>query len=85
MDITRWWKVLVLALCAMLSLPAGASINQQPVVTGHTVYANMDGLDPCMAGVVGVVRMRVMWFNNQVLMERPADDGGNAYIYAIEA
>jgi hypothetical protein len=81
----RWWKVLAVAMCALLSLPAGASISQQPVVTGHTVYTNMDGLDPCLAGVVGVVRMRVMWFNNQVLMERAADDGGNAYIYAIEA
>jgi len=81
----RWWKVVVVGMCALLSLPAGASISQQPVVTGHTVYTNMDGLDPCFAGVVGVVRMRVMWFNNQVLMERAADDGGNAYIYAIEA
>jgi hypothetical protein len=44
----------------------------------------MGGLDPCLAGIVGIVRLRVVWFNGQTLFERSADDENN-WIYAIEA
>jgi hypothetical protein len=82
----RRWKLVALGICALLSVPAGASVQQQPVVAGHSVYGDMDGLDPCIAGIVGVVRLRVMWFNNQVLFERTPDGSSSgSWIYGTQA
>jgi hypothetical protein len=80
----RSWKVGLLCALAVLSVPAGSAVQQQQAVAGHTVYGAMDGLDPCIAGIVGIVRTRVMWFNEQVLLETTPDDG-SAYIYALQA
>jgi hypothetical protein len=81
----RWsTKIAVVAVLGLLSLPTAYTFQQSPVVSGHSTYTNMDGMDPCLAGIVGVVRLRVMWFNDQVLFERAASDGAS-YVYAIQS
>jgi hypothetical protein len=81
----RWTgKLAVIGIVAITALPTAWSVQQQPIVAGHTTYAAMDGLDPCIAGIVGIVRLRVMWFNDQVLFERPATDGGS-HVYAVQS
>lgn len=80
----RWTgKLAAVCTLALLALPTAYTFQQQEVVTGHTTYASMDGLDPCVAGIAGIVRLRVMWFNDQVLFERAPTDGG-AWVYAVE-
>lgn len=80
----RWnGKLAVVALAALMALPTAWSVQQDPVVAGHTTYADMDGLDPCIAGIVGIVRLRVMWFNDQVLFERTAGDG-SSHVFAVQ-
>ncbi|HVL87746.1 MAG TPA: hypothetical protein VM681_07075 [Candidatus Thermoplasmatota archaeon] len=68
-----------LVLSSALPFARGETV----AVTGHSVYADMDGFDPCLAAIVGLVRARVMWFNDMVLFSRPAADG-SAYVYAVE-
>lgn len=82
----RWTgKLAVVGIAAILSVPAVlADHTALPVVGSHTTYANMDGQDPCIAGIAGIVRMRVMWFNGQVLFERAAEEG-SSWVYAIES
>lgn len=73
----------VIGIIALLMLPTAYTFSDRAVVTGHTTYANMDDLDPCIAGIVGIVRLRVMWFNDQVLFERSAQDG-SSWVYAVQ-
>lgn len=81
----RWTgPAAILAVVGLMLVPTAYTFSQQPVLAGHTTYTSMDGLDPCIAGVVGVVRLRVMWFNDQVLFERAAGDGA-AFIYALQS
>ncbi len=73
-----------IALAAVLAaiVPAGISTETTPIVTGHSSFYNGDDFDPCLAAIVGIMRLRVMWFNHEVLVERYNGDG--AYIYATE-
>lgn len=73
----------VIGTIALLLVPTAWTFSDEPVVAGHTTYADMDGLDPCIAGIVGIVRLRVMWFNDQVLFERSAQDG-SSWVYAVQ-
>jgi len=80
----RWTgKLAVVGLVALMTFPTAYTLQQDSVVTGHVTYAAMDGFDPCIAGIAGIVRLRVMWFNDQVLFERAADEG--SWVYATEA
>lgn len=72
----------VLAMAALVVVPAGISTHQATVVTGHSTFYNGDEYDPCLAAIVGIMRLRVMWFNDMVLVERYNGDG--AYIYLTE-
>lgn len=78
-------KLAVLGLAALLSVPAVLTAQpfEMPVVTGHATYADMDGLDPCLAAVVGIVRARVLWFGGQVLFERTSPEG-SGFVYAVQ-
>lgn len=80
---SRTERIAVIGILALLAVPTAYSFQQQPVVAGHTTYADMDGLDPCIAGIVGIVRLRVMWFNDQVLFERAAGEGN--FVYALQS
>src|SRR5581483_7553366 len=73
---------LAVALALLLWIPQGISEDTQPVVTGHSTFYNGERYDPCMASVAGIVRSRVMWFNDQVLMERYPGKG--TYVYITE-
>lgn len=77
-------KLAVLTVVALTCLPTvlAAAPHEQSVVGSHSTYADMDGLDPCLASVVGIVRLRVMWFGGQVLFERSG--GAGNYVYAVE-
>ena len=68
------------ALALLLWLPSGISTETQPVVTGHSTFYNGSGYDPCLASIAGIVRNRVMWFNDQVLVESYGGKGSFVYI-----
>jgi hypothetical protein len=74
---------LAVALALLLWIPQGISTQTQPVVTGHSTFYNGDSYDPCLASVAGIVRSRVMWFNDQVLVERYPGKG--TFIYITES
>ncbi|MFA5862782.1 MAG: hypothetical protein WDA16_13910 [Candidatus Thermoplasmatota archaeon] len=69
-------------LALLLFAPLGISENAQPVVTGHSTFYDGDGFDPCLASVAGIMRTQVMWFNDQVLVERYGGKG--TYVYITE-
>lgn len=77
-------KLVAAALSALAVAPIAASQGEVRVVTGHSVFRSMDGMDPCLAAIVGIVRLRVMWFSDIVLFERVAEDG-SGFLYAIES
>lgn len=72
--------VLAAALALLLWVPQGISTDSQTVVTGHSTFFNGDSYDPCLASVAGIMRTRVMWFNDQVLVERYPGKGTFIYI-----
>ncbi|MEA3199266.1 MAG: hypothetical protein QOE90_694 [Thermoplasmata archaeon] len=71
---------LAVALALLLWIPQGISTDTQPVVTGHSTFYNGDTYDPCLASIAGIVRSRVMWFNDQVLVERYPGKGTFLYV-----
>lgn len=71
---------LVVALALLLWIPQGISVQTQPVVTGHSTFLNGDVYDQCLASVAGILRSRVMWFNDQVLVERYPGKGNWVYL-----
>ncbi len=76
-------QVLSLLALALLTVPVIVPAQSVEVVTGHTVYVDMDSLDPCLAAVAGMVRSRVLWFDGSLLHERTNFDG-DSYIYATQ-
>lgn len=60
--------------------PSGLSSENVPVVTGHSVFFNGDTFDKCLASIAGIMRSRVMWFNDMVLVEQYAGKGTFIYI-----
>lgn len=70
------------ALALLLWLPQGVSTHEHTVVTGHSTFYNASGYDPCLASVAGILRTRVMWFNDMVLAERYGGKG--TFIYLTE-
>ncbi|HEV8360306.1 MAG TPA: hypothetical protein VGR28_07630 [Candidatus Thermoplasmatota archaeon] len=80
----RWTGTLTaVAVVALLALPTALSVQEQSAVSGHVSYSDMGGMDPCLAGIAGIVRSQVLWFGGQVLFERTAS-GDNQFIYAVE-
>jgi hypothetical protein len=71
---------LAVAMALLLWIPQGISSDTQPVVTGHSTFFNGQTYDKCLASVAGIVRSRVLWFNNQVLIERYPGKGTFVYI-----
>lgn len=76
----RQQAALCVALALLLWAPQGISSETSPIVTGHSTFYNGNHYDPCLASVAGIVRSRVMWFNNQVLVERYPGKGTFVYI-----
>ncbi|HVL47503.1 MAG TPA: hypothetical protein VM889_03005 [Candidatus Thermoplasmatota archaeon] len=76
--------VAVLLSALLLSVPAGISTDGGSIATGHTTYFDLSGFDPCLAGVTGIARMRIMWFNDQVLLDT-THFGPNRFVYIAES
>lgn len=71
---------LAVALAIMMWVPTGISEEQVPIVTGHSVFYNGDTFDRCLASIAGILRSRVMWFNDMVLAEQYAGKGTFVYV-----
>ncbi len=76
-------KLATLLAIALLLVPAVLAAHPAPVVTGHTRFVDLDGYDPCLAGIAGLARMRVLWFNDVPLYER-SSVGEGKYLYAVQ-
>lgn len=76
--------VVAVAASLLLAAPGVVSADSEWVVTGHTVFTNMSGFDPCLAAVAGVVRAQVLWFNDQVLLEHAVAGNNGRFIYAVQ-
>jgi hypothetical protein len=73
---------LAVALALLLWIPQGISEQTTPVVTGHSVFYNGSTYDKCLASIAGILRSQVLWFNDQVLVERYPGKG--TYIFVTE-
>lgn len=73
---------LAVAAAVLLWVPMGISTDTQPVVTGHSTFFNGDVYDQCLASIAGILRSRVMWFNDQILVERYP--GRGTFVYVTE-
>lgn len=73
---------LAIALALLLWAPSGLSHGDVAVVTGHSTFYDGDSFSPCLASVAGIMRHRVMWFNDQVLVETYG--GAGTYIWVTE-
>lgn len=71
---------LAVAAALLLWVPMGISTQTQPVVTGHSTFFNGEVYDQCLASVAGILRSRVMWFNDQILVERYPGKGNFVYV-----
>lgn len=74
---------LAVALAILLAAPMGVSHGDTTMLTGHTTFYNGASYDPCLGSIVGIMRHRVMWFNDQVLVETYG--GRGTFILATEA
>lgn len=72
---------LAVALALLLWAPQGFA--HQPLVTGHSTFYDGDVFSPCLGSIAGIMRHRVMWFNDQVLVE--AYGGAGTFIWVTEA
>lgn len=79
----RQKAALAVALALLLWAPAGISTHDQTLVTGHSTFYNGSTYDQCLASVAGLIRSRVMWFNDQVLVETYGKKG--TFVYVTEA
>lgn len=77
---TKAKAFMAIALALLLWAPQGVSTQTQPVVTGHSTFYNGDVYDPCLASIAGILRSRVMWFNDMVLAERYGGKGTFVYV-----
>lgn len=71
---------IAVAFALLLWMPQGISTHQHTMVTGHSTFYNGTIYDQCMASIAGILRSRVMWFNDMVLAERYAGRGTFVYI-----
>lgn len=71
---------LAVAFAFLLWAPSGISQESSPIVTGHSTFYNGDTYDKCLASIAGILRSRVMWFNDMVLTERYAGKGTFVYV-----
>lgn len=77
-------KLIAIIVAGVVGLPmaaAASTIEDQNVVTGHTVYADMSGFDPNIALIAGLVESKVVWFNGVTVF----NSLGDGYVYATEA
>ena len=74
---------LVVGIALLLWIPQGISVETTPLVTGHSTFFNGDVYDQCLASIAGILRSRVLWFNDQVLVERYPGKG--TFVYVTES
>lgn len=79
----RQKAALAAALAVLLWLPSGVSHEEGTIITGHSTFYNGQGYDKCLGSIAGIIRSRVMWFNDQVLAERYSGKG--TFMYVTEA
>lgn len=84
-------KVVAIALAVALPLViVGQTVAVEPmatdtVTTGHTNWLDASTTyDSCFAGVAGLLKQRVTWFNGQTLFSQAASGSGK-YIYLMES
>ncbi|MHB8604810.1 MAG: hypothetical protein ACYDCK_06095 [Thermoplasmatota archaeon] len=80
-----WKRVVtfgVIALTLSTVVFSGVSDGTTIVVTGEQVYYNGDHYDPCLASIIGLVKLRVVWFNELTLTERY--NGNGTFLYVVE-
>jgi hypothetical protein len=77
---TRTKAFALVAVALVLWAPQGVSTEQLPIVTGHSTFFDGDTYDRCLASVAGLLRSRVMWFNDMVLAEHYGGKGTFVYI-----
>jgi len=73
---------ILVVLALLLFIPQGISTQHVPIVTGHSTFYNGSTYDQCLASVAGILRSRVLWFNDQVLVERYPGKG--TYVFITE-
>lgn len=73
---------LAVAMALLLVVPMGISQAEQTMVTGHSTFYNGATYDPCMASIAGIIRNRVMWFDDTVLVE--SYGGRGTFMYVTE-
>ncbi|HLE96238.1 MAG TPA: hypothetical protein VI997_02615 [Candidatus Thermoplasmatota archaeon] len=73
------FSVLAVFLCTAIV----TAQTQQQVVSGHVTWTTLEGFNECYAGLAGLVQNRVLWFNDQVLIDNFAI--GDRWIYVTEA
>lgn len=54
-----------------------------PVVTGHTTFADMESMDPCLGAIAGLVQREVLWFDDSIYHQRTNFED-DQWIYASE-
>jgi hypothetical protein len=77
-------KKMIIAIAALLALPmaaAATTLEEQQVVSGHAVFADMSGFDENIAAIAGHAESRVVWFNGQTIMNTVSE----GFIYAAES
>lgn len=83
---TRHKATAVVVAVAFLLAGIGNSVavvNQDQVTTGHTrLISGSSGFSDCMAGVAGLMKQKVTWFNGQTLFERAT--GAGKFVYLTE-
>lgn len=73
---------LAVALALLMWAPMGVSHGDHAMLTGHSTFYNGEVYDPCLGSIAGILRHRVMWFNDQVLVE--SYGGKGTFIYVTE-
>lgn len=82
-------KLPALLLAAALILAGFGSVTaektSEPVVTGHTTFADTTTkFNNCFAAMAGGIMQRVVWFNGATLFSRMANGDGNTWLYVTE-
>lgn len=74
---------LAVLLALALWAPTGLSHEDQTIVTGHSTFYNGDVYDKCLGSIAGIIKSKVRWFNDAILVERYSGKG--TFIFVTEA
>lgn len=72
-----------LAVLLALVLWAPVGVSHEQIVTGHSTFYNGDVYDKCLGSIAGIIKSKVRWFNDAILVERYSGKG--TFIFVTEA